>query len=97
MPQRPKSLPTAAAMLHLASLIWAFVCIRSTVAAANPPRRPTDCLDTTTAGEINRLFRVGGAGKQVALCPLALVIVSADAGRARKRKLTLNAHAGRPA
>ncbi|GAA5986864.1 hypothetical protein JCM10908_000930 [Rhodotorula pacifica] len=48
---------------------------QAVVAASNAPRRQADCLDTTTAAEINRLFRLGGADKEIALCPLALVIV----------------------
>ncbi|TKA57675.1 hypothetical protein B0A53_00824 [Rhodotorula sp. CCFEE 5036] len=61
--------------LRLASMVWALLLVRAAVAASNPPKRQGDCLDTTTAAEINRLFRVGGAHKQIALCPLALVIV----------------------
>ena len=62
--------------LRLASLLWALLLVRAAVAASKPPKQQGDCLDTTTAAEINRLFRVGGAHKQIALCPLALVIVS---------------------
>lgn len=62
--------------IRLASIVWALLLVRAAVAASNPPKRQGDCLDTTTAAEINRLFRVGGAHKQIALCPLALVIVS---------------------
>jgi hypothetical protein len=66
-------------MLRLASMVWALLLVRAAVAASNPPKRPGDCLETTTSAEINRLFRVGGAHKQIALCPLALVIVSCPA------------------